>query len=107
LNHFLQAVQRPAVHFQHPVAGDAVRVRLKVVQIAQDETAGVADAPVGLHQPLENLFGNPDVVGVILRRHPRRRISAPVFGNGFFRADDVAHGLGHFPCLRRPPRSRA
>ena len=94
-DHFLQAVQGPPVHFQHLVAIQTVGIRCKVIQIAQDEPAGVADAPVGFHQALENFLGNADVVGIVLRRHPQPQDFRAVFGNGVFRVDGVAAGFGH------------
>ncbi len=53
-DHLLEAVEDPAVHLRHLRIGHGVRRRVEVVEIPQDEPAGVPDPPVGLDEALDH-----------------------------------------------------
>ncbi|HQQ40828.1 MAG TPA: hypothetical protein PLR57_04905 [Clostridia bacterium] len=60
-------MQDPSVHFLHAGIFHQVLVKVKVVKVAEDEPAGVADAAISLYQPLEDLVGDADIDGIVFR----------------------------------------
>ena len=95
-NNFLQTVQRPLIHFFHLVVVHHFRVNIEIIEVAKNETAGIADPAISLHQAFKNFLGNANVVRIIFGRDPEAKNFSAVFGNRFFRADDVADRFGHF-----------
>ena len=77
-DHLLEPVQGPAVDLLHVRQRDGILPAVEIVKVAQDVAAGVADPPVGLHQPFQDLIGNPDVHRVVLGRHPEPQDLRPV-----------------------------
>src|SRR5947207_6899340 len=93
-----------------PVEDEAVelvqaRIRLpvalghEIAQVAEQEAERVADAPIGVGEPIQNLEGDPDVLGIVLGRHPQAKDLGTVLRQEVVEADDVAERLGHLPSL--------
>ncbi len=90
-----QAVQRPPVQLLQPVIGLRVPFRVKIVAVAQQEAAGIADLAVDLRQLLQNFRGEMHVAGKIRRGDPEAQDVGAVVADHLFGGDDVAQGLGH------------
>src|SRR3990172_3447869 len=65
-----EPVKRPPGNRQEFVIGYPVDLRIKVIQVPKKESAGIPDPPVSLCKLDEDLFGYPDILPVILCRHP-------------------------------------
>ena len=87
----LKAVKDPAVHLRHLFIRRLIRVGFKVIEITQDEAAGISDPTVRLNQTLEDLRGDPDVLGVILGGHPESEDLGAVLVDDRLGVDDVTH----------------
>ena len=68
---------------------------MKVVEIPQDEPARVPDPPVGLDETLEDLLGDPDVLGIVLGGYPEPKDLGPVTVDDRLGIDHVPDGFGH------------
>src|SRR3990170_2598154 len=65
-----EPVKRPPINLKEFVIGYPVALRIKVIQVPKKESAGIPDPPVGLCKLDKDLFGYPDILPVILCRHP-------------------------------------
>ena len=79
--------------------GHQVRPGIKVVEVAEEITAGVSDPAIALDETGENFGGEPDVITVILRRYPQTEDFGPVGGHDLLWGNDVPQRLGHLPAL--------
>ena len=67
LNQQLQAMQRPAINFQHLVVFHGIFGRVEIRQIAEHIAAGVANPAIGVGDPLHHVHRNRNIGGVIFR----------------------------------------
>ena len=87
-------VQGVAVERQQVVEGHAVG-RIEVVQVREQVAAGVADAPVGVNEPVQGLVGDADVLLVVGGGHPHAQDLRAELVDDLLRGDDVADGFRH------------
>jgi len=66
----LKAMKSPAVNILKMGIGNKIPIRVKIEQVAQQVTTGVADTAVGLAQSLEDLFGKTNVIPIVLTSDP-------------------------------------
>jgi hypothetical protein len=95
----LEPVQDEPVDLEERLPGHQVRLGIKVVEVAEEITAGVSDPAIALDETGENFGGEPDVITVILRRYPQTENLCAVGGHDLLRGNDVPHRLGHLPSL--------
>ncbi len=80
---------------------DGVRRRVEVEEVREEEARGVADLPVGLGRPRQDLLVEADVVGVVGRGDPEPQDVGAVLGDDLVGLDGVPHRLGHLPAVAR------
>ncbi len=61
-----QPHHRPLVHLGQLVIRDSMHHGVKIVNIAQHKSAGIADFSVGLDELLQNVLGNSQVFLIVL-----------------------------------------
>ena len=81
--------------------GDGIRRRVEVEEVREEEPRRVADLPVGLGRPREDLLVEADVVGVVGRADPEPEDVGAVLGDDLVGLDGVAHRLRHLPAVAR------
>src|SRR3989442_649400 len=77
----------------------AIARRFEVGDVAQEEPERVADPAVRVGEAVEDLAGDPDVLGVVLGRHPQAKDLGAVLRQEVVEADDVAEGLRHLSSV--------
>ena len=87
------------VELVHLRVGAPIALRVEVGERAEQESGGVADAPVGVGEPVHDLEREPDVLGGILRGDPQTQHLGAVLRDELLRRDVVAAGLGYLPPL--------
>ena len=73
--------------------------RIEIIKIADQKARGIAHAPVGLDQAIQNFIGDADVFAIVLGGDPQAQNLGAEFFCNILRRDGVAHGLGHFSPL--------
>ena len=92
------AVQDPFFKLGHGIGGDLLGVR-EILEVAQEEPQGVAQAAVAVGGAFQDLFADPEVNGVVGLRDPEAQDVGAVFVDHGLRGDGIAKRLGHLHAL--------
>ena len=65
------AVHRPAVQRQHPFRWQTMLRGIEAVEIGQQESSGIAHAPVGIGHALEDFVGDIHLAAIVGCRRPQ------------------------------------
>ena len=101
-----EAQQGPAVELVHVAVRAPIALGVEVGQGAEQEAARVADAPVGVGEPVQDLERETDVLRGVLRGHPQPQHLRPVLREQLVGSDVVARPTSTSCGPRRPPGSR-
>ena len=93
-----EAVQHPALQLRHFLGGQALAVA-ETLQVAQQETQGVSQTPVGVALILEDLLADTEVFLVVRGNHPEAQDIGPLGIQDILRRDYIAQGFGHLATL--------
>src|SRR5208282_6438475 len=74
-------------------------MRVEIIEVSQQEPAGVSDSTVGFAQPFQDILGNADVVPVIFCGDPKAEYLGPVLANDFLGSYNVSERFGHLVSL--------
>ncbi|VTR68162.1 hypothetical protein DESC_70002 [Desulfosarcina cetonica] len=99
LDHPLEFVQGEAVDIQHLVNRHGVLLGIEIVQVAQDEPAGVTDPAIGVAELLEDVVRNAHIIAVVRGRHPHAQDLGAVLVDDRLGRHHVAQGFGHLLTL--------
>ena len=78
---------------------EEISLRIETVQVAEHESEGVADLPVGVDELAEYLLGYAHIHRVVGRNSPEPNDIGTVLLNHLFRGNGVAERLGHLFTL--------
>ncbi len=92
-------VHRPTVQCQHPFRWQTMLRGIETVEIGQQETGGIAHAPVGIGHALEDFVGDVHLAAIIGRRCPQPQHVGAQRIDYFLRRDHVAQRLRHLAAL--------
>src|SRR3989449_6789914 len=94
-----QPVEDPPVDLVESRRRLAIARRVEVGEVAQEEPERVADPAVRVGEAVEDLAGDPDILGVVLGRYPQAKDLGAVLRQEVVEADDVAEGLRHLSSV--------
>ena len=97
--HLIQLHQRVFIQLFQLIVGHHILVRVKVIQVAQAITSGVADLSVIIRQLLQDLLTDAHIGVVIGRSHPQTQNIRAVLVDNVRRVNTVAQGLTHLLAL--------
>ena len=95
---FGQPVQHPPLQFRH-VRGGQPFAFLELRQVSKKVTEGVAETPVSVRLPLEDLLADPDILGIVRADHPESQDIGALGFHQIHRRDHIADGFRHFPTI--------
>ncbi len=87
-----------AIQRQH-IFGIDKRIVAEILEIAEQKTAGIADASVGIDKAREDDIRNADIFLIIDAGRPEPNNFGPVLADQLGRCNDIADGFGHFAAL--------
>src|SRR5271165_63126 len=95
----LRKLARPRQHVlverKHLLPGDRMLLRLKAVEITQQEAKGVAQLTVGLRDPLHQVFAGRYILTKVHRGHPETDNLRPQTLRDVDRINAIAQAFGH------------
>src|SRR5437660_864358 len=94
-----QAIEDPAIDLVQARVGLPVARGIEIAEVAEQEPERVAHSSVRVGETVQDLERDPDVLRVVLGRHPQAQDLGAVLRQQLVVGDDVTEGLRHLPSL--------
>ena len=91
--------QYPAIQVQQFVIGNAINGGIKTIQVCQEITRGISDAPVSIGHAFQDLVRDAHLSTVIGGRDPQAQDIRAQGLDDFLGLNGIAQGFGHLSAL--------